>query len=157
MIIGLINTIVVVLFGCIMAYILYGIPIFSIGWFLLPLFLLLMQSGWVIGFLSAGCVMAGGLKVQKIIWVLGWLFGPFSAIFYGLNSLPHWAYVISKCVPMSYLFEGLRLYADSGVVPYTNLLVAFLLNCIYGAGTLYFLLAMFRRSKVKGLARLESD
>lgn len=157
MIMGCINTVAVVAFGCTMAYVMYGINILSIGWVLVPVFLLLLQSGWVFGFLSAGCIAAGGLKVQKIIWVLGWFFGPFSAIFYALSSLPDWAYAVSLCVPMSYLFEGLRLYATTGANPTQPFLMTFTLNILYGAATLYFLVAMFRRSKVTGLARLEAE
>jgi len=157
MIIGVINTSVVVAFGALMAYIMYGVNVFSIGFLIVPLFLLLLQSGWVIGFFSAGCIMYGGLKVQKIVWVLGWCFAPFSALFYAINVLPPWAYMIAKCVPMSYIFEGLRSFADTGIFPTYHLMIAFLLNSFYGTITLYFLVKMFRKSKVKGLARLEVE
>ncbi len=157
MIVGLVNTISVVAFGSFMAYLMYGVNVFSIGWLILPMFLLLLQAGWIFGFFSAGVVMAGGLKVQKIIWVLGWCLGPFSAIFYATQSLPEWARFVTKLVPMSYVFEGMRAYASTGVFPTYDLLVAFVLNCLYGVGTLYFLVSMFRRSKVKGLARLETE
>ena len=157
MIVGLVNTVAVVLFGSFMAYLMYGVNVFSIGWLFMPMFLLLLQAGWVFGFLSAGVIMAGGLKVQKIIWVLGWCFGPFSAIFYAVESLPIWARFVTKVVPMSYVFEGMRSYANTGIFPQHNLIVAFVLNCLYGVGTLYFLVAMFRRSQVNGLARLEAE
>ena len=157
MIVGLVNTLTVVTFGSVMAYFMYGINILSIGWLIIPMFLLLLQSGWTLGFLSAGVIMTGGLKVQKVIWVLGWCFGPFSAIFYAVESLPEWARIITKVVPMSYVFEGMRSYVTSGVFPHTYLLTAFLMNCLYSAGTLYFLVAMFRKSRISGLARLEAE
>lgn len=157
MLVGAINTIIVVAFGAFLAYVMYGVNVFAIGWLIVPLFFLLLQSGWVIGFFAAGCVMYGGLKVHKIVWVLGWCFAPFSALFYALNTLPNWAYSVAKAVPMSYLFEGLRLYAHSGIFPTYHLSIAFLLNCVYGSLTLYFLVNMFHKSKVKGLARLESE
>ncbi len=157
MIIGIINTTIVFAFGAFMAYIMYGVNVFTIGWLLIPLFFLLLQSGWVIGFFATGCIMYGGLKVHKIVWVLGWCFAPFSALFYALKVLPTWAYSVAKCVPMSYLFEGLRLYTHTGIFPTHHLTIAFLLNCIYGSLTLYFLVKMFRKSKVRGLARLEAE
>lgn len=157
MIIGFINTIIVVIFGAAMAYFIYGVNVLAIGWLLIPLFLLLLQSGWVIGFFATGCIMYGGLRVHKIVWVLGWCFAPFSALFYATNTLPNWAYSIAKGVPMSYLFEGLRLYVHSGIFPSYHLMIAFLLNCFYGSLTLLFLVKMFRKSKINGLARLESE
>ncbi len=157
MLIGLINTCAVVAFGSVMAYLMYGVNVFAIGWLIVPMFLLLLQSGWTFGFFSAGCIMAGGLRVQKIVWVLGWIFGPFSAIFYALESLPQWARFVTSLVPMSYIFEGMRLSAYTGIFPYAHLMKALLLNSLYGAGTLYFLVSMFKRSKIKGLIRLEAE
>ena len=103
MIVGLINTFIVVVFGSIMAYLMYGVNVLAIGWLIVPMFLLLLQSGWIFGFLSAGVIMSGGLKVQKVIWVLGWCLGPFSAICYAVESLPEWARYVTKLVPMSYI------------------------------------------------------
>lgn len=157
MIMGFINGTIVVLFGAIMAYVIYGVNVFSIGFLLIPLFLLLVQSGWIVGFFSAGCIMYGGLKIQKLVWVLGWCFAPFSGLFYAVNILPSWAFVIAKCVPMGYAFEGLRLYAHSGIFPAYQLGIAFLLNCLYGSAALYFFMKMFHKSRVKGLVRLETE
>jgi ABC-2 type transport system permease protein len=157
MILGCINALVVVVFGSIMAYLLYGVNVLVFGWLLVLLFALLVQSGWIIGSFSAGCIMYGGLRIQKIIWVLGWFFAPFSALFYALDSLPTWAYIFAKAIPMSYVLEGLRSYAHSGLYPWSYLLTALVLNCIYLVGALYFLVSMFFASKTKGLARLESE
>ncbi len=157
MIVGIINALVVVIFGCIMAYIIYGVNIASFGLLLVPAFLLLVQSGWVIGLCAAGCLMYGGLKIQKLVWVLGWCFAPFSGLFYALNALPSWAFVIAKCVPMGYVFEGMRLYASVGTFPFYQLGVALILNCLYGIAALYFFMYMFNQSKIKGLVRLETE
>lgn len=157
MIIGCVNAIIVVLFGCIMAYVIYGVTILSFGFVLVPAFLLLVQSGWIIGFFTAGCIMSWGLKIQKLVWVLGWCFAPFSGLFYALSALPAWAYVLAKIVPMSYVFEGMRLYAKTGMFPLYNFSVAFLLNAIYSAGALFFFIQMFQQSRLKGLVRLETE
>jgi ABC-2 type transport system permease protein len=155
MILGALNSVLVVMFGSLFAYLLYGVNILALGWIIIPLFFLLLHSGWVIGFFATGCVMYGGLKVQKIVWILGWVFAPFSALFYALQVLPLWAYAIAKSVPMSYAIEGLRSYALTGVFPTSYLVTSFLLNCLYSVLTLYFLLAMFQKSKRRGLAQLE--
>ncbi len=141
----------------IMTYLLYGANVLSFGWLLIPIFFLLMQSGWMIGFFTAGCIMYGGRKVQKLVWVLGWIFAPFSGLFYALTVLPGWAYVIAKAIPMSYAIEGLRFYADKGIFPTYHLSISLLLNCFYMVLTLMFLVFMFHKSRVNGLARLESE
>jgi ABC-2 type transport system permease protein len=154
---GLFDTVVVTVFASIAVYVLYGINVFTIGFLFIPLFFLLLVSGWALGFFSAGCLVYGGQKVQKLVWVLGWFFVPFSALFYPLASLPTWAFVIAKSIPMSYAFEALRIYVTDHVLSVHNLLMAFLLSCFYFILSLLFFRYMFKKSKEKGLARLEAE
>ncbi len=157
MLVGLFNSVITTLFGSIVVALLYHVNVFSIGWIFLPLLFMLIMSGWAIGFFSAGCLIIGGQKVQKIVWVLGWFFVPFSALFYPLSLIPPWAVAIAKAVPMSYIFEGLRTYVKQGTFPLHNLGMSFLLNCIYLTLSLTFFIRMFNKSRSQGLARLEAE
>ena len=116
MCLGIFNAIITTIFGTAMVALLYGVNVFSLGWIFLPLTLMLVLSGWATGFLSAGCLILGGQKIQKIVWVLGWAFVPFSALFYPLSLLPTWAIVIAKALPMSYVFEDACL-CIGGLLP----------------------------------------
>lgn len=157
MCLGFINAVITTIFGTAAVAVLYGINVFSVGWIFFLLLLILMLSGWAIGFFSAGCIIKEGQKAQKLVWVLGWFFVPFSALFYPLTLLPTWAVMFSKVVPMSYVFEGLRVYAAQGTYPLYNLGMALLLNCIYLTLSLTFFVSMFYRSKTQGLARLDTE
>lgn len=157
MLLGLFDTLVTVAFSSIVVYLFYGIVVFSIGWYFIPLLLLIMLSGWMIGFFSAGCLIYWGQKVEKIVWVLGWMFVPVSALFYPLKTLPTWAVVVAKMLPMSYVFESLRTYLTEGVMPTSNLLIALAMNVVYLTLSLIFFKMMFHKSRVKGLSRLEAE
>ncbi len=154
---GLFNALVSLLYSSIIIGLLYQVNIFSIGWIIVPLLLLLMLSGWVLGFISAGFLIISGQKVQKIVWVQAWFFVPFSALFYTLGVLPSWAVAIAKLVPMSYVFEGLRVFFAQGTFPLYNFAMSLALNCLYLTLALTFFIAMFYKSKSRGLARLEQE
>ena len=78
-----------------------------------------------------------------------------SAIYYPLNMLPHWLQVISKCLPMTYVFEVMRGVLTGKPTPASYVSISFALDFIYLALSLLFFWYMFTLSKEKGLARLE--
>lgn len=157
MLLGAFDTLITIIFSSTVVYLFYGIAVFAIGWIFIPMLLLLMLSGWMIGFFSAGCLIYWGQKVEKIVWVLGWMFVPVSALFYPLSTLPSWAVVIAKLLPMSYVFEGLRMYITQGIMPTSHLLTALAMNLVYLSLSLAFFKMMFHKSRVKGLSRLEAE
>lgn len=155
--IGVFNTLISVSFGACAIWFLYGVSLFQVGWLLVPFFFSLMLSGWAIGFFTASTLIYWGQSVQKLVWVMGWFFVPFSAVYYPLQSLPAWVQKFSYCLPMTYIFEGLRSYVQTGRIPTHYLLMSYALNIIYIVAALVWFNFMFNRSRVKGLARLEND
>lgn len=142
-------------FGILMVYILYAINIFTIGWAFIPLAMLLFIFGWTIGFLSCGLVIYWGHKVEMFAWMLPFLFAPFSAVFYPVNILPQWAQMISWSLPTTYVFEGMRQLLNGGAFPVSYFWISFGLNILFLTGSIIFFKYMFKKSLVKGLARLE--
>jgi ABC-2 type transport system permease protein len=157
MILGLIDGVITLFYGAALIALFYGVHILSLGWLLVPLFFLLLMSGWSIGFFSGGWLVYGGQSKQKIVWVLAWFFLPFSAVFYPLSLLPSWVATIARAFPMAYAYEGLRDYMLSGAFPGKYLIASFLLNCFYLTLSMLFFKTMYNKSRVKGLARLESE
>lgn len=157
MVTGLIDALLVVFYGAALVAVLYKVNIFSIGWLFIPLLILVILPGWAVGFFSAGLLITGGQKIQKLVWVLAWFFAPFSALFYPMSAVPKWVAFIAKFVPMSYVFEGLRTYATSGSFPLYNLAMSLLLSCLYLTLSLIFFIRMFHKSRAEGLARLEAE
>lgn len=141
---------------CVLAvYVLYATNIFTLGWYLLPFIVSLLMSGWIMGFLGSSVIIYWGQKVQTIAWTMGFLFAPFSAVYYPLSQLPAWVQRISMWLPTTYIFEGMRAVVLTGTLDLTMLLKSFALNLIYLIGALFLFSYMFEKSRSKGLARLE--
>jgi ABC-2 type transport system permease protein len=139
-------------YGALLAYFIFGLNIFSIGFTIIPLIFLLIMSGWILGFIAAGILIYGGQKIETIVWAMGWLPAPFCSVYYPVEVLPNWMQFISKLLPMTYAFEGMRQALNTGTIPYYYLMVSFMLSFIYLIGTLIFFTFMFRKSKEQGLS-----
>jgi ABC-2 type transport system permease protein len=87
--------------------------------------------------------------------MIGWLFAPFSAIYYPLDALPTSAQLIGKCIPMTYVFEAMRTKIKTGIIAWDQLAVSYLLNFIFLAVSLLFFWYMYNARKEIGLTRLE--
>jgi ABC-2 type transport system permease protein len=155
MIVGGLKLILTVAVATGAVWLLYAINVFAIGWSILPFFALLMMSGWFMGFLAAGLIIYYGHKIQTIAWSMGFLFAPFSAVYYPLATLPPAVQMISRFLPMTYVFEGMRTVINHGPIRLDYLLISLGLNLLYLFLALAFFVFMFARSRVKGLARLE--
>lgn len=142
-------------FGILMVYILYAINVFAIGFAFIPFAVLLFIFGWTIGFLSSALIIYWGHKVEMFAWMLPFLFAPFSAVFYPLDILPKWAQVISWTLPTTYVFEGMRQLLNGGEFPYHYFWISVVLNILFLSLSIFFFNFMFKKSLVKGLARLE--
>ena len=155
MIMGIINMILVMIVCSIAVWLLYQINIFILGWSLIPFMLSLLLSGWFIGFFICGFLIHWGLKAQDLVFTFGWVFAPFSAIYYPLDILPSFAQKIGKALPMTYIFEAMRDQLQTGTYAPYLLIKSFGLNILYLALSLLFFIFMFYKSKQKGFARLE--
>jgi ABC-2 type transport system permease protein len=96
MIMGMINMVIVLFVSSFSVWLLYGVNILDLGWHLIPFSLLLLCSAWFIGFFICGLLIYWGLKAQDFIGSIGYIFAPFSAVFYPLEALPKSAQVIGN-------------------------------------------------------------
>lgn len=115
----------------------------------------LLIAGWFIGFFICGLLINWGLKAQDFVFTVGWVFAPFSAIYYPLDVLPAKVQAIGKCLPMTYVFEAMRGVLTQGIVDHKALFTSFVLDAFYLALSLSFFVYMFEKSRTKGLGRLE--
>lgn len=157
MCLGLVRSAFVFLYSAFIIWMIYGLNILTIGFSIIPFFLLLMISGWSIGFFISSFLIYWGQKVQTFVWAIGWLFALFSAVFYPLEVLPRWVQIIGKILPTSYIFEAVRLKVSTGIFSTYLVSVGLILNIFYLFLTILFFNFMFNKSKNVGLARLEAD
>lgn len=142
-------------FGSLLIYVLYALNVFSVGWFFLPFALSLLIFGWSLSFISSCFIIYWGHKIEMIIWMLAFLFAPFSAVFYPVHILPFWAQIIAWCLPTTYIFEGMRSLLYTGIFPMSYFWISFSLNILFLIFSIYCFKWSFYKSRVKGLARLE--
>lgn len=86
----------------------FGLSLFVYGAMLLPFLLVLFLSGISLGILGSGIVLRLGPAAEWFVWPIPAVLSPFAAVFYPLSTLPKWMQVISRLLPPSYVFEGMR-------------------------------------------------
>ncbi|MGH7245849.1 MAG: ABC transporter permease [Candidatus Levyibacteriota bacterium] len=154
MIFGLVKTIISLSFSAILALVFYHYNIINFGLYLLPSCISLLITGWFAGFIVAGLLIRFGGKIQTLAWTGVALLAPFSAIYYPLSVLPHWAQTIGLFIPSTYVFEGLRQILFSHTFSFDKLLISFALNGVYLVLSIWFFRWMFYKSLKLGLGRL---
>lgn len=152
---GAFKLLITLTFGITAIYLLYSINVLSIGWTFLPFALSLLIFGWTLGFLAASLIIYWGNQVQTIAWMIGFLFAPFSAVFYPVASLPSIAQNISWLLPSTYIFEAMRTILNTGTFPQYYFWLSIALNLLYFYLSISLFNHMFEKSRAKGLARLE--
>ncbi|MBS3165582.1 ABC transporter permease [Candidatus Woesearchaeota archaeon] len=116
----------------VLAFVLYQFNIFNINLFHITIFItLLTLLGWGLGILVSSSVFIFGSRVQVLAWSTIWIFQPFSCVFYPLNALPPWAANISKFLPTTHVFEGLRASINNQPLNYASLIYALVVTLLF--------------------------
>lgn len=154
-ILGIIKAFLSVSFAMLVAFILYKVQIFSYGFYLIPFIILLIMTGWWVGFLVAGIILRYGTKLQMLAWSMVAVLSPFCAIYYPVSLLPEWAQAISAVIPVTYVFEGSRELIETGQLSMNKLVIGFLLNLVYIGITYIYMRSSFNKILNKGLVKLD--
>ncbi len=152
--IGIIKALISFSFAIFVAYLLYAVNIIPYAFYFVPFALLLIMTGWSIGFFIAALILRFGTRIQSLAWTVPWIVSPFSAIYYPVAILPDWAQKISSLIPTSYIFEGMREVINTGKIDPMKVLISLLLNIIYLMLSIYFLKSSFNKIMKKGLNSL---
>lgn len=150
--IGLAQALIVVVILSVMAVFMYNFNITTMGFELGSLFANLMLMGWALGLIATALIIRFGPQAEVLAWAIPFLVQPLCAVFYPVSVLPAWLQPLARCVPASYVFEGMRAsLAGSHEVVANYAFTAFGLNVLYllGAGLLFKF--MFEQAREKGL------
>jgi len=154
LLIGLIRSAISFAVASIYAYILYRFKIVLYGFNLLPFFILLIMSGWWVGFFVGGIILRYGTRLQSLAGTAIVFLAPFSAVYYPRSILPQWAQTISLLLPTSYIFEGAREIITGQSLDWQKVLVAAVLSIFYLSIGFIFLYRSFIKILDKGLLKL---
>ena len=126
----------------IMASAAFGLSFFSYGVMFIPFIFVLVLFGIAFGIFSCALVLRLGPASEWFIWPIPAILAPFAGVFYPVSTLPEWMQYISRMLPASYVFEGMR-----DVVAHREVS---LLPLVIGGGIaiLYILLAYWTFSRV---------
>lgn len=91
-----------------LAFIIFNFSFFIYGLMAIPFLIVLFLFGISIGIFGSALVLRFGPVAEWFIWPIPALISPFVGVFYPISTLPHWMQVVSKILPPSYVFEGLR-------------------------------------------------
>jgi len=156
---GMIKTSLITLILATIAFFLYQFNLVGILQIsIIPLIFNLLLFGWALGIFTSSLVIRWGHAAEALIWGVPFLIQPLSAIFYPLSVLPPWLQIISKALPSTYVFEGMRAVIQTGHMPSHYFLVGLGLNLIYFILAGFFFQWMYGKARSSGrLGRLGMD
>jgi ABC-2 type transport system permease protein len=149
-IVGFIKSALTTLLLGILALLLYGFDLTSLGMALAPFYLNLLLFGWAVGLFTMGIILRYGRAAEALIWGMPFLLQPLTAVFYPVTILPGFLQVIAMCLPATYVFEGMRTVLRTGAVDWPQMGLAMVLNVFYLVIGAVFFGWMIRVVKEKG-------
>jgi len=150
LILGVIKITISALWMFILAWLLFKFELFNLGVLLIPFIINLLVFGWSMGYVINGLVIRFGYRIQAFVWTLIMMIQPFSAVFYPVASLPSWMQFVSRLLPISYIFEGMRQIMSHVQFDLLNLVWASLLNLIYLGLSITFFNYCYRKARQIG-------
>ena len=122
----------------------------NLHFYLVPLVFNLLLFGWALGIFTSALIIRWGHAAEALIWGIPFLVQPFSAIFYPLSTLPGWLQNISRCLPSTYVFEGMRAVLQTGALPVGFITAGLALNAVYFALAGVFFNEMHKKARASG-------
>jgi ABC-2 type transport system permease protein len=86
----------------------FGLSFAMYGAMLIPFILVLFLFGMALGIAAVAMVLRMGPAAEWFVWPIPAVLAPFAAVYYPVSTLPVWMRWISRILPPSYVFEGMR-------------------------------------------------
>jgi ABC-2 type transport system permease protein len=113
------------------AFLAFGLSLFIYGAMLVPFLLVLFLFGIALGILGASVVLRLGPSAEWFVWPIPAVVSPFAGVFYPVSTLPQWMQYISRALPPSYVFDGMRAIVAGNPMPGKMLLWSGALSVLY--------------------------
>ena len=96
------------------AVIVFKLSLFVYGLTVIPSLFVLFLFGISLGIFGCALVLRFGPASEWFVWPIPALISPFVGVLYPISTLPQWMQSVSRLLPPSYVFEGLRAIALGG-------------------------------------------
>jgi len=133
------------------ATILFGLSFAGYGIMLVPFLLVLFLFGIALGIFASASVLRLGPAAEWFIWPIPALISPFVGVFYPISTLPLWMQYLSRLLPPSYVFEGMRTVITGGKVSGSALFLGGCLAALYILFACWFFARVYRHAVRTGL------
>jgi ABC-2 type transport system permease protein len=138
-----------VMFG--LATLVFGLSFLSLGAMIVPFLAVLFMFGIALGIVACAAVLRLGPAAEWFVWPIPAVLAPFAGVFYPLSTLPRWMQAVGRCLPPSYVFEGLRAILAGGAASRGLLVGAISLAAVYMVVASWFFIRVYRRAVRSGL------
>jgi ABC-2 type transport system permease protein len=129
----------------------FGLSFLGYGFALAPFLLVLFLFGIALGIFGSAIVLRLGPAAEWFIWPIPALVSPFAGVFYPIATLPPWMRAVSRTLPPSYVFEGLRAIVAGGTVSPAALWWGVCLAVLYVLLACWFFFRVYRHAVRTGL------
>lgn len=129
---------------------LYSFDVTSLGFGLIPIFVLLTISGWGIALFVIGLVLRFGMGAEAMAWGVMFVVMPLSGAFVPISSLPVVVRPISQLLPTTHAFAAGRALLDGGGTDWHELRLAALATVGTVALATLFLARMLKLFRTRG-------
>jgi ABC-2 type transport system permease protein len=103
------------------ALLFYSFGLAELGWGVVPLSLTLILSGLAMGLWMIGLLLRYGQSAEIFTWATSFLVLALSGVFNPIRAIPGALQPLSKALPTTYAFEGMRTLLDGGGMPWGDL------------------------------------
>ncbi|MBV9463121.1 MAG: ABC transporter permease [Verrucomicrobiae bacterium] len=148
---SILTSFVALVFMLLFATAAFGLSLFAYGSMLIPFLMVLFLFGIALGIAGTAMVLRLGPASEWFIWPIPALFSPFAAVFYPVSVLPAWMRLISRFLPPSYVFEGMRAIVAGKSASMSELLFAGGLAAVDILLAAWFFTGVYRRAVRTGL------
>lgn len=122
----------------------------GLGLSLVPLVFNLLLFAWILGIFTSAMLLWWGYSAEALIWGIPFLVQPLSAVFYPLSVMPAWVQAVSRCLPSTYVFEGMRSVLAGHGMPAGCFWMSLGLNGVFFLIAVAFFHWMYGRALVSG-------
>ena len=129
---------------------LFGVSILNMGPSLFLLFLSLYLFGTTFGILVSSGLFRFCPSFVYSAWSSLFLLAPLGCVYYPITILPEWLQLISKYLPLVYIFEEARSILVNNTVNFENILNALFLNLVYFIFSVSVFYFSFHGARKKG-------
>lgn len=135
----------------VLASIVFGLSFAVYGVYFIPFLFVLFLFGIAAGIFGTAVVLRLGPASEWFIWPIPALLSPFAGVFYPIATLPAWMQYVSRALPPSYVFEGVRAAVSGRALSGGSLVWGAFLAVLYVLLACWFFTRIYRHAVRTGL------